>query len=440
MINQYLSQGLEFLSAVISARMDIYFQIPEESGRNWPSPPPVNGSEDPLSKFVAHYKPSYEEYVMLMSALAPHIMPGFFDQIIQKYLPQGGEFPQFGGAKGAQHRGMLPTAETILFLLAGMDTQARLKYMSLFSEEHPFIAEKILSIEHINHGEPLLSGKLIIDREFVEVFTTGRVVLPKLSISFPAQHIDTQLDWEDLVLSESTRAQIQEIHNWVIHSSTLMEDWGMKKKLKPGFRALFYGPPGTGKTLTATLLGKFTQRPVFRVDTSTVVSKYIGETEKNLAALFAKAENKNWILFFDECDAIFGKRTGVRDAHDKYANQEVSYLLQRVESFSGLVILASNFRSNIDHAFIRRFNTIIYFAPPAVDERLHLWQNAFPQKAKLDESFCLKTLSTKYQLTGAQIMNVVQFVCLQSIAHGERPISMQDVEGGIGRELAKEGK
>src|ERR1044071_9620636 len=126
----------------------------------------------------------------------------------------------------------------------------------------------------------------------------------------------------------------------------------MDKILKRGYKALFYGPSGTGKTLTATLLGKQFDRDVYRVDLSQVVSKYIGETEKNLEKIFTRAENRNWILFFDEADALFGKRSNVQSAHDKYANQEVSYLLQRVEDYNGLLILASNFKNNIDEAFL----------------------------------------------------------------------------------------
>src|SRR5690606_1665724 len=152
-----------------------------------------------------------------------------------------------------------------------------------------------------------------------------------------------------------------------------MKDWGMEKRLNPGFRVLFHGPPGTGKTLTASLLGKYTGKEVYKIDLSMVVSKFIGETEKNLANLFDKAENKDWILFFDEADALFGKRTNVRDAHDKYANQEVSFLLQRTETYAGLVILATNFKNNIDDAFARRFQSHIYFPSPAFGERLKIW-------------------------------------------------------------------
>lgn len=143
-------------------------------------------------------------------------------------------------------------------------------------------------------------------------------------------------------------AEIKEIETWLKYNDRLLEIWNLKGKIKPGYRVLFHGPPGTGKTLTACLLGKYTNRNVYRIDLSVVVSKYIGETEKNLSRLFDKADKKEWILFFDEADALFGKRTNVSDSHDKYANQEVSYLLQRIESHEGLIILASNMKSNLD--------------------------------------------------------------------------------------------
>src|SRR5690606_8317954 len=153
-----------------------------------------------------------------------------------------------------------------------------------------------------------------------------------------AKFTQTQLNWDDLVLNNHARQQLRELEGWLQYKDTLMNGRGMRSRLKTVYRVLFHGPAGTGKTLGATLWGEYTGRDVYRSDLSMVVSKYIGETEKNLENLFAKAETKNWILFFDEADALFGKRTSVRDAHDKYANQEVSYLLQRVEDFDGLVI------------------------------------------------------------------------------------------------------
>ncbi|MCB0555176.1 MAG: ATP-binding protein, partial [Phaeodactylibacter sp.] len=194
------------------------------------------------------------------------------------------------------------------------------------------------------------------------------------------------------------------------------------------------------KTLTASLLGKYTGKDVYRVDLSMVVSKYIGETEKNLSNLFAKAENKDWILFFDEADALFGKRTDVKDAHDRYANQEVSYLLQRVEGYNGLVILASNFKSNIDDAFMRRFQSIIYFPMPKPSERLRIWQQSFPEQVTLGPDIDLSAISRKYELSGAGIINVVQFCCLEALKRGGQSILMEDLLAGIRKEFMKEGR
>ena len=190
-----------------------------------------------------------------------------------------------------------------------------------------------------------------------------------LSNDFFSIPLTTKLTWNDLDVPKDSLSQIHEIEKWIKNSSSLLKHWGMKHKIKPGYRALFDGPSGIGKTLTAALLGKYTKRNVYKVDLSLVISKYIGETEKNLEKVFDKAENKDWILFIDEADSLFRKRTSVKDAHDRFANQEVSYLLQRIETFSGVVILSSNNRSNIDEAFLRRLNLIIYF-PDASTEKI----------------------------------------------------------------------
>ncbi|MCH5716215.1 ATP-binding protein [Niabella hibiscisoli] len=269
-------------------------------------------------------------------------------------------------------------------------------------------------------GEPTFSAKLVLSQEYVDLLLIGKASKPRFSSSFPAKHIETGLGWDDLVLSAEAMHQVQELQNWLQHKKTLMSGLKMDKKLKKGYRVLFHGPPGTGKTLTATLLGKHTKREVYRVDLSMVVSKYIGETEKNLEALFNRAEAKDWILFFDEADALFGKRTGVRDAHDKYANQEVSYLLQRVEDFDGLVILASNMKSNIDEAFIRRFNAIIKFMQPTPDEREKIWKNTFPEKMEFGNNEDVPALVKQYELSGGNIVNVVQYACLTTLAKGKK--------------------
>ncbi|MNV05885.1 ATP-dependent zinc metalloprotease FtsH 2 [compost metagenome] len=188
------------------------------------------------------------------------------------------------------------------------------------------------------------------------------------------------------------------------------------------------------------MLGKYTGRDVYRIDLSLVVSKYIGETEKNLSRLFDKAANKEWILFFDEADAVFGKRTSVRDAHDKYANQEVSYLLQRIENHPGLVILASNLKSNLDSAFTRRFQSMIEYDMPGAAERLLLWDDILPKNLALQKEISIDQIARTYNLSGANIVNVVQFACLKTAEEGNNEISRRNLIEGIRKEYVKEGK
>lgn len=433
---------LEYLQQVIKGRLNEYFTDGVKFEIQSIKVPDGKIDNSPLPFFIRDNQLSPAEIIMLLVALAPHVDPVFFDELIQKYLPGQGDFPQFGGVRGKNHRGFLPTAETVLFILAGNNIKKRFEYLYLFEKDHPLIATTVLAIEDAQTGEPQYSGRLFIASEFIELFIAGKISHPKFSMDFPAEYITTELNYEDLVLPAITHQQIAELENWVKHQDTLMNKWNMKRLLKPGFRALFHGPPGTGKTLTALIVGKNTNRDVFRIDLSMVVSKFIGETEKNLSQLFERAKNKDWILFFDEADALFGKRTSVRDAHDKYANQEVAYLLQRIENHNGLVILASNFKSNIDEAFIRRFQSVIYFPTPTPAERLLLWNKTLPtvKGLKLPSEDEIKMVAKKYEITGAGVVNAVQYCCLESLGKKSKEITIDQIKSGIEREYQKEGK
>jgi hypothetical protein len=434
-----LTATLNHLSELAHWRIAPHFAEKEAAGKRKTPKPKVVDDDSPLARFLQQNPLSADEYAVLAISLMPHVEPHFFDSLMREYMPQGGDFPQIGGTRGTHFRGFLPTGETVLFLLAGDDLTRRFEVQQIFAPDHFFSKKKILWLEEVSAGEPTMSGRVVLSPEYVELFTTGKVQRPRFSTSFPAERVETSLDWDDLVLNSQTISQVQELLTWLQHGGTLFHDYGLGKRIKPGYRALFWGPPGTGKTLTAGLLGKHSGRDVYKIDLSMVVSKFIGETEKNLANLFDRAENKDWILFFDEADALFGKRTGIRDAHDKYANQEVSYLLQRVETYNGLVILASNFKSNIDEAFVRRFQSIIHFPMPKASERLLLWQKAFPEKMQLN-GLNINTLAQKYELTGAAILNVVQFACLRTLERGDVHVSDADVREGVVREFNKEGK
>lgn len=418
-------------------QLDILFQA-----ENPMEKPAVNqhNSSDFINEFITENNLTETDILLLGLALAPHVKPDLLSSIIAEYLPNGGELPEFGGMKTKNHRGILPTGETAQFLIAGNDLDNRIAFYN-YLHNHSFLYQKgIIKIEAVPNGEPKLSGLLILEDEYIEKFITGKILKPQLSSIFPAQLIETQLDWDDLVLNSNTLNQIKEIETWLKFNEILLHDWDMKAKIKPGFRVMFYGAPGTGKTLTASLLGKYTKRDVYRIDLSMVISKYIGETEKNLSSLFDKATDKDWILFFDEADAVFGKRTNVRDAHDKYANQEVSYLLQRIENHPGLVILASNFKANIDTAFTRRFQSIIEFEVPSYNERLQLWKNNLPQGITIAEDVNLNELSKKYDITGANIVNIIQYACLRTLEEENENIKLNHLLQGIKKEYVKEGK
>ncbi|MCB0573403.1 MAG: ATP-binding protein [Saprospiraceae bacterium] len=433
-----LTAILSYLSELAHWRIAPYFAEKGEKKNNMPQPKAVGG-DSPLALFLQQNPLTADEYAILAIGLVPHVQPHFFDDLMRKFMPQGGDFYQIGGGRSTHFRGFLPTGETALFLLAGEDLERRFEVQQIFSPDHFFSKKKILWLEEVSTGEPAMSGRVVLSPEYVDLFTTGKIVRPRFSTSFPAELVETSLDWDDLVLNTQTISQVQELLTWLRHGGTLFHEYGLGKRIKPGYRTLFWGPPGTGKTLTAGLLGKHSERDVYKIDLSMVVSKFIGETEKNLANLFDRAENKDWILFFDEADALFGKRTGIRDAHDKYANQEVSYLLQRVETYNGLVILASNFKSNIDEAFVRRFQSIIHFPMPKASERQLLWQKAFPEKMSLND-LNINALAQKYELTGAAILNIVQYACLRTLERGENDISDVDIREGVVREFSKEGK
>lgn len=384
--------------------------------------------------------PKPEEWVILLTALMPHLQPNFFESIIAAQLPNGGDFPDFGGIRATNHRSLLPTGETVQFILAGTNIEERLQVQHYFTEEHFFFANTILWLEPVKEGEPKMSGRIILAQEWVDKILFDKESTPRFGLDFPAKKIITSMEWNDVVLHPHTLQQVNDISVWLKFNYLVQGDKNLGRKIKPGYRVLFYGPSGTGKTLTTALLGKQFGKDVYRIDLSQIVSKFIGETEKNLETVFKKAETKEWILFFDEADALFGKRTNVSSAHDKYANQEVSYLLQRVEDYPGLLILASNFKSNLDDAFLRRFHSLVHFPMPVANERLTLWKKSMPENLALHASVNLEDLAKQYEMTGASILNAVHFAALQCYARNEEIIYQADLIEGIKKEFFKEEK
>ena len=443
-VNARLAQHLPNQSLQVHEdreRSEIVTVNPEKAVIEDISVPDLSNDHSVYADFVRYYHLTRNERLLLMLALIPQLQPHLLDVFFSVNKSTGRVFTEFGGVKGNRHGGFIPTVETALFLLAGGDLAQRFRLYKLFETDHIFSAHNIITIDHQSaSNEPAYSSSLGISEEYVDFFTTGNLRKPQFSTEFPAKRLATEMDWTDLVVDDYTAQQLNDLQIWLQHGKTLYETWAMRKKLKPGYKVLFYGPPGTGKTLTAALLGKLFNIDVYRIDLSMVISKYIGETEKNLEKVFKKAENKNWILFFDEADALFGKRTNISDSHDRYANQEIAYLLQRLEDYSGLVILASNMRNNVDEAFTRRLQAIIHFPKPQAKERLRIWCNAFSANCVAPSDAELNRVAMQYDLSGGAIMNVVQFASLMALHRNDPHVQIDDVLTGIKKEFKKEGK
>jgi AAA+ superfamily predicted ATPase len=256
-----------------------------------------------------------------------------------------------------------------------------------------------------------------------------------------AHKIPASYTWSDIVLPHDQVDQLREIVVQVRHRRTVLERWGFDRHLATGkgVNVLFAGPSGTGKTMAAEIIAADLGLELYRIDLSTMVSKYIGETEKNLEKVFTAAREANAILFFDEADALFGKRSEVRDAHDRYANIEVGYLLQKMEEYDGVVILATNLRKNLDEAFVRRLHMAIDFPFPEEGDRLRIWRNVFPQDAPLARDVNLEFLARQFKLAGGNIRNAALLAAFLAAEDGAA-IGMEHVLRAVRREYQKIGK
>jgi hypothetical protein len=247
--------------------------------------------------------------------------------------------------------------------------------------------------------------------------------------------------WDDLVLPRPTLVRIQEIAAAIRYRQLVYTQWGFARRLAggTGLKALFAGASGTGKTMTAGVIARDLSLDLYKIDLSGVVSKYIGETEKNLDTIFRAAHNSSAILFFDEADALFGKRSEVKDAHDRYANIEVSYLLQKMEDHEGVVILASNLSSNIDDAFARRMHYVVDFPLPDATLREKLWRGMFPPQAPLGEDVDFGFLAGQFALVGGDIRNVALAAAFLAAQDG-KVVRMEQLIRAMARQMIKQGK
>jgi hypothetical protein len=434
---QALALELDWLATVLKLRLEQHFQQRPPDLEAAPPPPALPAGSE-LARWVGEMALARSERLLLALALVPHLRPWALDMLFMRNQNLDRGFTEFGGVKSQAHGGFLPTGETAAFVIAGEDLASRIRLLDCFEPQHP-LAVIGLRLDAPPANEPRLAGALLLGNEALQRLTAGHADKPDYSAQFPAKLIRTELSWDDLVLAPEVMDEVQQICAWTRLGRELMQDWGLARALKPGYRALFHGPPGTGKTLTATLIGQAAQADVYRIDLSMVVSKYIGETEKNLARVFDQAETRRWILFFDEADALFGKRGAATSANDHHANQEIAYLLQRVEDFPGIVILASNLRGNLDDAFSRRFQSMVYFPMPDVEQRTRLWAGMLPA-GHVAAEVSAEALAARHELSGGAIANVIRHAALAVLRDGRTELGLAELRIALAKELRKEGR
>ncbi|PUB17390.1 ATP-binding protein [Yoonia sediminilitoris] len=438
---QALMMETHWLGEVITARLQHFFADSQDAFA-FPSAPSLPKGAA-LTNLIAEAGLDTAGRLVLALALAPQINPATLDPFFVRNTAIDRVFSEFGAVR-VDTASFVPTAVTALFLLGGGDTDKRISAMQMFAPDHPLRQKIGLTVGQIIDQTQaqtgnLLSGPLSLPPHRVIALCAGTPPAPDFSPQFPAKRLSTRLEWDDLILPREIKHNINHMIGWLENQKTILDDWGLSGRLSSGFKSLFYGPPGTGKTLTATLLGKRTGLQVYRIDLAMIVSKYIGETEKNLSHVFDLAQERDWILFFDEADALFGARTATSSSNDRHANQEVSYLLQRIEDCTSLVILATNLRSNIDEAFFRRFQMAIGFTKPDATLRKQLWDNMLsdvPLAGDADTA----AIATEFDLTGGAITNVVRHAAITALRRGSAQVSGQDLRKAIADELRKEGR
>lgn len=433
---------LEWLLEIVDARVDELINEQEYSSflfSEHPAPP-LGDNNSAYAQLVNDLELTSSERLLLICSVLPHIAPHEITKRMrddQNHLKL--KFREFGGFIDTNFNHYIITQQTLLYLLAGNDVINKVYYQLAITHKSKLIKEGIVQFEtaRVDYGmENQLHKVPVLTKEHLFFIQSGQEPRPDYGSAFPARLVTTSMKWEHLILDDNTNTQIQDIMLWVEQGNDLIHANSM---FNVSFPCLFYGASGTGKSLTAKLIGKKYNKHVFRIDLSMIVSKYIGETEKNLAYLFDRAKGKDWILFFDEADALFSKRTSVNSAQDKWANLEVNYLLQRMEEHRGLTILATNLKDNIDSAMTRRFQAMVYFPYPKAPQRKELWESLLPAPFTYETCISMEKLA-ELKFTGANISNILKYSCLHALDNETKEIQTKWLEEGIRKEFIKENR
>lgn len=439
---QSLKNELQWLKQVMLYQISIHLRSKGVKAvgmtDNFPSPP-VLEHQDAFDSFVSENKLSTEERLLLILGLSVHQQFDFFEPFIRDSFRKPIIYPDLGlSYQGSYHKGFIPTGETVLFLLSKPD-QPNMEFVEeLFNESQFLIKHNILWLEKRQDDLAPLSGYLAVNPLFLNQVENKKIALSGLFQELPVQLLYSPLNDDELVLDNHARKQLQQLQS-SINQHRHAKPEKNEALAEKGILAVFAGDKGTGKTLAAILTGKKTGHALYRIDMSLVASKYIGETEKNLSQLFRAAEKNSWILYFDEADALFGKRTNVKDAHDRYANQEISYLLQQIDKQKLIIIISVSTKSILDKELLDRCDAVIHFQSPTTKVMYRLWKRALPQSDILNNPSdkVLQSISKHFDIPAGIIPSVVQGCVEDCFKRKHIRITSAQIISGIQREVKR---
>ncbi|WP_299463284.1 ATP-binding protein [uncultured Microscilla sp.] len=374
-----------------------------------------------------------EERIVIVALLANQVHPDLwnaFGKAFEEYGLEPTKMKHLGLSQLTETPYLQATFGTLLFLLGGTKPQEQTKVWKLFTPEAPLNALSVLEWPSAE-STPSMNTMLRLSAPVFHQLTTNQVLHPQYSSDFPATLLTTTKTWDDLIVDEETNTLLAQACKWVQYYPQVQQ--ATQGNQRQGYRLLMEGPSGTGKTMAAALLGQAADKPVYRIDISNIVDKYVGETSKKLRRIFEIAEAQDWILFFDEGDALFGKRSeGSSSSNERYANQEVSYLLYKLEEYPGMIFLATNHATAIDQAFQRRFHSWIAFQTPDKYTRAQLWRHFFekPGYLQLDPAISqaqFRELAEAANVSAAWIEQFYAYCVLQATAKGTNSISAEEM-------------
>ncbi len=398
-------------------------------------------SDSNYGKFLVSWKADELERMAIGICFAQLYFPSAFDGFLRVFGKGGARHSNVGGIIKESSVRFYPTVRTLAWIMSGNNPQTYARYVNQLSSGHRLFTEGVLLVKENPDESAFVEMEVKLNEIYFPTLLEG--VEPRLDAEsgFPASRNYANHNMSDVVLDAETRKEMEEIYLFAKQISNL--NTIPEKKMYKGYCVcVFTGEPGTGKSYSAGAMGNELGMPVYTVNTAQLVSKYIGETEKNLERVLNRFNNKNCILFFDEAEAIFSKRTEVKDSHDRYANQEQSFLLQKMTEFNGIIILATNvqdIRQHMDKAFLRRFYRIINIPFPNYAERKLIWEKTLGASFTYEPGL-VDRMARNYQLSGGSIHNVVSDGVIKALSINSRVINFEMMERGLISEFLKTGR